>query len=525
MSTFFAGLRLVRAAWVLTREGVVASMPAAGLSGPPRTAHAIATRLARKKTGRLGNAERMTNAIARLGPSYAKLGQFLATRPDIIGLKMAVDLAFLQDRMESFPRAKAVERIEDSLGTTVDALFDELGEPVAAASIAQVHPAYVKAADGSRKKVAVKVIRPGVRQRFAKDLETFFMFAHLQEKWFPKTRRLRPVAIAETLAQSTRIEMDLRLEAAALSELGDNTASDEGFRVPKVDWVRTGRNVLTMDWVDGIKMSDVDALKAAGHDLDRLAVNVIQNFLRHAMRDGFFHADMHPGNLFVAPDGDIVAVDLGIAGRIGLKERRFLAEILYGFIRRDYRRIAEVHFEAGYVPAHQDVAAFAQALRAVGEPIHDQPAETISMGNLLTLLFDVTEIFDMQTRPELLLLQKTMVVVEGNARMLNPQFNMWTAAEPVVSHWIASNLGPAAFVKDTRDGLHAAMSLARKLPDLAERTEKLSEEMASMVENGLRFDDSTAKAIGKAEAKAARTGRWALWIIAAAAVWIAITIS
>ena len=520
MSSLFAGLRLIGAAWVMAREGVIAAMPREGLAGPALTAHKIATFVARKTSGTKGNAERMSAAIARLGPSYAKLGQFLATRPDIIGLQMALDLAYLQDQMESFPNAQAFAAIEDSLGSSIKTNFERIDDPIAAASIAQVHPAWVADKSGESRKVAVKVVRPGVRERFGKDLETFFLFANLQEKYFPATRRLRPVAIAQTLAQSTRIEMDLRLEAAALSEMGENTKDDPGFRVPKVDWVRTGRNVLTMEWVDGIKLSNIEALKAAGHDLDDLAIKVIQSFLRHAVRDGFFHADMHPGNLFVDAKGDIVAVDLGIAGRIGIKERRFLAEILFGFIRRDYRRIAEVHFEAGYVPAHHDVDAFAQALRAVGEPIHDQPAETISMGNLITLLFDVTDIFDMQTRPELLLLQKTMVVAEGNARMLNPQFNMWKAAEPIVTEWVARNLGPAAILKDTRAGLYSALRLAKQLPEIAKRSEALAHEMADMSANGLRLSPQTVDAIGKAEAKHARSGRWALWVIAVSLVYI-----
>ena len=525
MARLFSALRLIKAGWVLSREGVVASIPREGLSGPALTAHKVASAISRRKAGKRSNVERMNRAIARLGPSYAKLGQFLATRPDIIGLEMAVDLATLQDQMEPFPKKQSVERIEDSLGAKVDSFFTKLDEPIAAASIAQVHPALVRQADGAEKKVAVKVVRPGVRQRFQKDLDTYFMFAELQEKLFPATRRLRPTAIAKTLAQSTRIEMDLRLEAAALSEIAENTKDDPDFRVPKVDWVRTGRNVLTMEWVDGIKMTDTDALVAAGHNPQKLAVNVIQAFLRHAMRDGFFHADMHPGNLFVDAKGDIVAVDMGIAGRIGLKERRFLAEILFGFIRRDYRRIAEVHFEAGYVPAHHDVDAFAQALRAVGEPIHDQPADTISMGNLLTLLFDVTDIFDMQTRPELLLLQKTMVVVEGNARMLDPNFNMWEAAQPVVNDWVARNLGPAAIAKDAQAGIKAGLRLLKAVPDLAERTEQLTAEVGDMAENGMKLAPETVKQIGKAEAHESRWGRRALWVIAFTALYVAWHIS
>jgi ubiquinone biosynthesis protein len=327
--------------------------------------------------------------------------------------------------------------------------------------------------------------------------------------------------VTETLAQTTKIEMDLRLEAAALSELAENTRDDPGFRVPAVDWERTGRDVLTLEWIDGIKMNDVEALRAAGHDLDAIAANLIQSFLRHTLRDGFFHADMHPGNLFVEADGTIVAVDLGISGRLGKKERRFLAEILYGFITRDYLRVAEVHFEAGYVPRAQNVASFAQAIRAIGEPIHGQSAETISMAKLLTLLFEVTELFDMATRPELVLLQKTMVVVEGVARTLNPSFNMWKTSEPVVADWIAGNLGPRGMLVDARDGISALVSLARQAPDLAARTERLSREIDAMAEHGLRFDEQTARAIGKAEARYSRSGRIALWVIAAALVWIA----
>ncbi|MFZ2100602.1 MAG: 2-polyprenylphenol 6-hydroxylase [Oricola sp.] len=521
MNSAMATLRMIRAGWVLAREGVIAGLPANGLTGTAATAYRVASGLARKRSRSLDNAERMSRAISRLGPSYAKLGQFLATRPDVIGLDLALDLAHLQDRMESFPMAESMARIEDSLGRKVGDLFVEIGEPIAAASIAQVHPATVRDEDGSLRKVAVKVIRPGVRKRFARDLDTFFLFAQLQEKHIPASRRLRPVAIAETLAQTTKIEMDLRLEAAALAELRDNTQDDPGFRVPTVDWQRTGRDVLTLEWVDGIKLSEVDALRAAGHDLDRLADTLVQSFLRQAMRDGFFHADMHPGNLFVDAQGDIVAVDLGIAGRIGLKERRFLAEILYGFITRNFHRVAQVHFEAGYVPPHQDVEAFAQAIRAIGEPIHGQPAETISMANLLTLLFEVTDIFDMQTRPELLLLQKTMVVVEGNARALNPRFNMWKASEPVVGDWIARNLGPAAMLTDARSGLQSLGRLVRTLPELAERTEKLTQEIGDMAENGMKLAPDTVAQIGKAEARESRSGRVALWIIALAAVWIA----
>ena len=520
MSSVIAAFRLMRAGWVLVREGVVAAMPGDELSGAPKLGWRIARLLARRRALRRGRGDRLARAVARLGPSYVKLGQFLATRPDVVGNDIAVDLAMLQDKMQTFPKAAAVDAIEGSLGRPVGSLYVSLGDAVAAASIAQVHPAEVEHPDGP-KKVAVKVIRPGVRRRFQNDLESFFLAARLQERFIPSARRLRPVEVTETLAQTTKIEMDLRLEGAALSELGENTADDPGFRVPAVDWERTGRDVLTLEWVDGVKMNDVGGLAAAGHDLKAIAANLIQSFLRHTLRDGFFHADMHPGNLFVEADGTIVAVDLGIAGRLGKKERRFLAEILYGFITRDYLRVAEVHFEAGYVPRKHDVAAFAQAIRAIGEPIHGQPAETISMARLLTLLFEVTELFDMQTRPELVLLQKTMVVVEGVARTLDPAFNMWKTAEPVVGDWIRDNLGPKGLLVDARDGLSALLSLARQAPELAIRAEHISRELELMTERGLRFEEETARSIGKAEARAARWGRVALWLIALTLVWIA----
>ncbi|MBN9034645.1 MAG: ubiquinone biosynthesis protein UbiB, partial [Rhizobiales bacterium] len=386
--------------------------------------------------------------------------------------------------------------------------------------IAQVHPAHVERG-GRRTRVAGKVIRPGVRRRFQQDLESFFLAARMQERFLPAARRLKPVEVARTLAQTTKIEMDLRLEAAALSELGENTKEDPGFRVPWVDWERTGRDVVTLEWIDGVKMSNVAALREAGHDLEKLAATLVQSFLRHTLRDGFFHADMHPGNLFVEADGTIVAVDLGITGRLGRKERRFLAEILYGFITRDYLRVAEVHFEAGYVPRDHDVHAFAQAIRAIGEPIHGQPAESISMARLLTLLFEVTELFDMATRPELLMLQKTMVVVEGVARTLDPHFNMWKTSEPVVGHWIRDNLGPRGMLADMREGTGALVSLVRQAPELAARAERLSREIDAMAENGLRFDAATARAIGREEARATRWGRVALWVIAIALAVIA----
>ena len=304
--------------------------------------------------------------------------------------------------------------------------------------------------------------------------------------------------------------------------MAENTRDDEGVLVPQVDWERTGRDCVTMDWVKGTKLTQVDELNQAGHDLAAIANVLNQSFLRHVLRDGFFHADMHPGNLFVDPASNIVAVDLGIAGRLGKAERRYLAEILYGFITRDYMRVAEVHFEAGYVPEHHDVASFAQAIRAIGEPIHGQEAEKVSMARLLTLLFEVTELFDMKTQPQLLLLQKTMVVVEGVARKLDTKFNMWKSAEPVVAHYVQRLIGPAGKLEEVRDGLQAVGHLVQMAPDMATRAAKLSQEMDVMARDGVRLDKPTIEAIGKAEARHSRSGRIALWVIAislVALVW------
>ena len=509
-------LSLAHAGWVLVREGVLSELPSDAMPPSAKFAHKVAGVIARKQSKDREQSERLSIALNKLGPSWIKLGQFLATRPDVVGKATACDLALLHDSVEPFGLEEAKQRVADSINRPIEDIYSDISEPIAAASVAQVHKAVLK---DTGETVAVKVIRPGVRARFRKDMQTFYAAAGLVDKTIEEAHRLKPISVVDMLDQSAKIEMDLRLEAAAFSEMGENIKDDPGFRVPEVNWEFTGRDCITMTWIDGIKLSNVDALREAGHDLEALSVTLIQSFLRHTLRDGFFHADMHPGNLFVDAKGDIVAVDLGIAGRLGKDERRFLAEILYGFIKRDYMKVAQVHFDAGYVPPHHDVASFAQAIRAIGEPIHGQSAETISMAKLLTLLFEVTEIFDMQTRPELLLLQKTMVVVEGVARTLDPSFNMWKSAEPVVGSWIAENLGPVGILEDAKEGLDAALRLAHQMPKLAKRTELLSDHMQGMIANGMKLDPETTEAIGKAEAKNNRWGHIALWVIAGLLAW------
>jgi ubiquinone biosynthesis protein len=503
---------LARAGFVFAREGVLGLVDPAALPPPARLGLRLA-RLMERPTSE-GSALRLSAALTRLGPTYVKLGQFLATRPDVVGPALARDLESLQDKMAPFPQTEAEAAVEIALGKPLREVFASFGTAVAAASIAQVHKAEVDAADG-RKTVAVKVLRPGVERRLKADLDTLYFAARTAERHSAEARRLRMIEVVDTLARSVAIEMDMRLEAAAITEMRDNTKDDPDFRVPTVDWERTAKGVLTLSWIDGMKLTDRTALEASGLDLPALGRALMQTFLRHALRDGFFHADMHPGNLFVDPDGHIVAVDFGIMGRLSPKERRFLAEILYGFITRDYHRTAEVHFEAGYVPPHHSVESFAQAIRAIGEPIHNKSASEISMAKLLTLLFEVTGLFDMKTRPELLLLQKTMVVVEGVARSFDQNLDMWATAEPVVREWIERNLGPVGRLADAAQGAGEVGRFLGAVPGLLNRASTLADQVDAATRDGLVLAPQTVAAIGQAEARRSRWTAWALWVIAA----------
>ena len=517
-------MRLARAGLVLAQYGVRFVPKGTPVPWPLRLARALTWPVrvvAWPFRAREPVETRVSGALTRLGPSYVKLGQFLATRADVIGPELARDLANLQDRMAPFSMGEARVAIEAALGGRVEDHFAEFGPPIAAASIAQVHKAIV-VEGGVRREVAVKVLRPGVERRFKRDLDSYFFAARMIERFHPPTRRLKPVAVVETLARTTEIEMDLRLEAAAISEMAENIKGDAGFRVPGVDWKRTAKRVLTLDWIDGIPIADRTRLVAAGHDPHALGLTVLQSFLRHAMRDGFFHADMHQGNLLVDAQGQVVAVDFGIMGRLGMKERRFLAEILHGIITRDYRRAAEVHFWAGYVPPHHPVEVFAQALRAIGEPIQGRPAGEISMADLLGQLFAYTEVFDMQTRPELINLQKTMVVVEGVARGLDPNLDIWTAAEPIAREWVERNLGPAGALKDAREGASEVGRFLADMPALLGQAERTLVALAEAAKGGVRLDDETVERMAAADARHGRWGRVALWIGALALAAIAL---
>jgi ubiquinone biosynthesis protein len=502
--------RVVRAAFVFAREGVFGTVEPTLVPPPGQLALKFA-RIFERSGAKSG--PRLSRALTRLGPAYLKLGQFLATRPDVVGVVLARDLESLQDRLPPFAQDEAESVIATSLERPISQAFTSLGPAVAAASIAQVHRGEVTYA-GGRRAVAVKVLRPDVASRFRRDLTDFFFVARQAEIYSAEARRLRLVEIINTMSRSVAMEMDLRLEAAAMSEMAENTRDDPDFRVPTVDWDRTTHNVLTMEWIDGIALSDHARLEGSNVDLPDLGRKVIQSFLRHALRDGFFHADMHPGNLFLDAEGRLVAVDFGIMGRLGPKERRFLAEILLGFIIRDYRRVAEVHFEAGYVPSHHSVDNFAQAIRAIGEPIHNRTAEEISMAKLLTLLLEVTGLFDMRTRPELILLQKTMVVVEGVARGFDPRLDIWKVADPVVREWIERNLGPVGRIEGALAGAGELGRVAASLPSLASRAVTVIEQLETMTREGLTLSEETIAAMGRTEGRKSRWRAIALWIIA-----------
>jgi ubiquinone biosynthesis protein len=406
-----------------------------------------------------------TRALTALGPAYIKFGQILSTRPDVVGEELASQLRVLQDKLDPFPTEEARAEVARELESDVEEIFSEFSPPVAAASIAQVHKARLR---DSGSAVAVKVLRPGIERAFRKDIDAFYLAARIVELLAPGARRLKPMDVIAHFEGVVMGELDLRLESAAATEFGANTQKDQGFRVPHAHWFLSGRRVMTIDWADGAPAGDIAAIDAAGHDRADLGERVLRLFLLHALRDGYFHADMHQGNLKIAANGDIVAMDFGIMGRIDDYTRRVYAEILFGFIRKDYRRVAEVHFEAGYVPPDRDIDEFARALRSIGEPIFGMDASQISMGRLLTYLFEVTERFGMETRTDLILLQRTMVVVEGVSRSLNPHINIWKVAQPTVEGYIRKYVGPRAVVRDLRRTAEVLARFGPRLPALAE---------------------------------------------------------
>jgi ubiquinone biosynthesis protein len=453
--------------------------------------------------------QRLAMALTALGPTFIKLGQALSTRADLLGEQIAADLSGLQDRLAPFPFAHAKATIEHDFGVPITALYRSFDETaVAAASIAQVH----FAVDTDGKDVAVKILRPGIKAAFARDIETLLWLAELAERHAPYLVRLKPVEVVRTLAESIRIEMDLRFEAAAAQEMAENFAGDPTFRVPGVDWQRTAESVLTLERVSGSRVDDPVAVAAIGADPVAVVKSAAEVFFKMVFHHGFFHADMHPGNLFVTADGVIIGMDFGIMGRVDPATQKTLGEMLLGFLTRDYKRVAEVHIAAGFVPAHHSVDAFAQACRSIAEPILGKPIADISIAKLLGQLFQITETFDMQVQPQLLLLQKSMLLAEGVGRALAPQVNMWELAQPLIEGWMRERLGPEGKVIDA---VSATLTTLEKLPKIVERVDAITADMAA---GGLKLHPDTARALrGEEPGKTRKIPviLWAPWVLVA----------
>ena len=435
--------------------------------------------------------QKLCDALEGMGTTFIKLGQFLATRPDIIGRELASDLEKLQDKLPPFEMNKAREILKNEIGEKQFKNILDFSNPIAAASIAQVHLAKIKV-DGDVKEIAIKILRPDIEKVFNEELDALMLFAYIVENTLAKTKRLKLIEVVHLLREITNIEMDLRFEAAAANELYENTKDDNGFKVPKIYWPYTSKRVLSLDKVNGVSIRDIESLKNKKINLKLVAENLIQHFLRQAVRDGFFHGDMHQGNLFVDDGGNIVPVDFGIMGRLDKNNKKYLAEILYGFIQRDYVKVAEVHFQAGLVPGSASKEEFAQALRSVGEPIFGQNIKDISGGNLLAQLFEITEKFNMPTQTQLLLLQKTMVVVEGVARKLYPETNIWSVSKPILENWLQNLKGPKTAVNNIID---TSGEIFKRIPDIPNFMDKANYALQLISEGKLNLTSTSGKTI------------------------------
>ncbi len=447
----------------------------------------------RNQYNKISDEEKLCTSIEQMGTTFIKLGQFLSTRPDIIGEKLSIQLEKLQDSLPPFATHQAKEIMKNNLGKEIFDTIIEFGEPIAAASIAQVHKAKIND-NGTIKDVAIKILRPKIKKTFNDEIDALMLLAYLIENLVIKTKRLKLVEVVFLLKEITNHEMDLRFEAAAANEFAENTKNDAGFYVPKIYWNFTSEEILTLDWIEGVSIREKEILESKKINIKNIANDIIQHFLRHAVRDGFFHADMHQGNLFIDNSGQIIPIDFGIMGRMDKLNRRYLAEILYGFVQRDYKKVAEVHLLAGLVPSNVQVDELAQALRSIGEPIFGQSVKDISGGKLLKQLFDVTEKFNMQTQPQLLLLQKTMVVVEGVARKLNPNTNIWETSKPVLEKWLKETKDP---INNLTDALKDSAEVLKKLPELPKVMDKANQALTFLASGKIPKESNSFSALNE----------------------------
>lgn len=523
-------LRLLVIARTLAHHGALAPlkdvMEGAGIAPALLFLAELFSRTPTARAVALRPGERLAEALTELGPAFIKLGQMLSTRSDLLGEQVASDLSRLQDRLAPFPASEARATIEAAFGQPVETLYESFDDrPVSAASIAQVHYAIVRdtiepddppadaaaapiEAEVELREVAVKILRPGIETALARDIDLLYWIAGWVETTQPRLRRLKPVEVVATFAATVRTEMDLRLEAAAASELAGNFADDPTYHVPEIDWRRTARRVMTQARLTGIPMDDSEAMAAAGLDIDEVLARAAAIFFRQVFRDGYFHGDQHPGNMVVDGDGNIGAVDFGIMGRLDRKNRYYLADMLLAFLERDYPRIAQVHFDAGFVPAHHSLEDFAQACRSIGEPIFGRPLHEISFARLLGQLFQITEQFDMETQPQLLLLQKNMLMAEGVSRRLNPRLNIWVLAQPLIEDWMLENRGPEARIRDFAGELGR---IGERLPTMLADLEKV---VAMAADGGLKLHPETLAAFSRSHR--GRNHIWALWVAVAA---------
>ena len=436
--------------------------------------------------------ERLAIALTALGPVFIKIGQALSVRRDIIGDDIARDLSLLRDQLPPFSAELAKMTIESELEKPIESLYSKFdNKPAAAASIAQVHFAITFEGDP----VAVKVLRPGIERAFVAELDFIYWIIHILEKCFPKIRRLKLKDAIDIISDTVVQELDLRLEAAAGDELRKNFANDQTFKVPKMDWKRTSKRVLTVERVDGLSINNGSELREQGYDASKIVADLARVIFLQIFRDGFFHADLHPGNIFITSDLLIRPVDFGIMGRIDRPTRLYLAEILMGFLNRNYEQVSRAHFNAGYVPSNQSEAAFAQAARAIAEPILELPLKDISLAQLLAQLFRVTERFEMETQPQLLLLQKTMLVAEGVGRDLHPDTNMWELARPLITQWVNDNMSPEIQAADLAA---EARKIIEHLPNVIS---KMAENSRSMRTNELKLHEDTINLLEKKNSK------------------------